>query len=151
MNKPLTFLLLFGILLFPSFSFASPLTPENILRGINEERTKAGLSILEKSISTEQVAKAKIEDMAQYDYFAHSNPTTGKPYQDFFPVPDSNYSGPSYRYRGEILGRNFKTSEDLIQAWMNSPTHRHAMLNSVYTNTGIAILDGVIVQEFSNY
>lgn len=150
MNKPLTTLIFLGILLFPSFSFASAVTPENILRLVNHERSLAGISDVAQDNALSEVASKRIQDMIQYNYWAHTNPVTNMRYRDFFPEIGENYAGPKYWYRGEILGRNFKTSESLVNGWMNSPTHKHAMLNGVYTKTGIAVSNGMVVQLFSN-
>jgi len=72
-----------------------------------------------------QVARARAEDMAQRNYFSHTNPDghlanymveqAGYLLPDFYPNNDNNI---------ESIGKNYATPADAWQAWKNSPAHR---------------------------
>jgi hypothetical protein len=47
-----------------------------------------------------------------------------------------------FLYAGENLAVNFSDSGDVINAWMNSPSHRSNILNHNFTETGIATAQG---------
>lgn len=141
MNKFFSYLFVLGILLFPSFSFASLITPEDILNGVNNERIKANVGVLERDPVLDMAANAKLEDIQKNRYFAHRNPDTNSYFFKFMP-----YS----RNRGEVLARGFKLSERVIRAWLNSPTHKHAILEKAYHKTGIAVTEDMVVQVFAN-
>lgn len=131
--------LFMALLLFPVASFASPITSENILESVNKERSKAGLSVLEHDTVLDMAAQAKLEEMKSRGYFGHKNPNSNLDFSKFLPWSKN---------RGEILARDFKTSKQVINAWMKSPTHKHAILNPVYNKTGIATSGSWVVQVF---
>ena len=50
-----------------------------------------------------------------------------------------------YKNFGELIGRaspvKYGKPEVFIQAWLNSPDHKNALLKSYYTDIGIGIVD----------
>ncbi len=52
---------------------------DEVIRLINEEREKQGLSLVTKSTELSKVARIKAEDMAENDYATHKSPTYGYP------------------------------------------------------------------------
>ncbi len=130
----------------PSF-----LTVEKIIIDTNLQRKDSNLPVLAESEKLDEAAAAKADDMFQNQYFDHVSPTGVGPGQLV-----QNY-GYNYILAGEnlILG-NFANEEELVKAWMDSPGHRANILNSRYTEIGIAVKKGtykgqnvwIAVQEF---
>lgn len=116
----------------------------------NKEREKKGLNRLKENKKLNQAAYKKGLNMFEENYWAHYSPT-GKDPWGFFST-----EGYKFAYAGENLARNFYTSEEVITAWLDSPTHRDNLLNPNYQEIGIAVLEGelkgqktiLIVQEF---
>ncbi len=106
-----------------------------MLKLINQERVKAGISELVMNPELVGVARLKSQDMINNNYFAHTSPTYGDPFRMM-----SSF-GVEYRYAGE----NLSGSPDVELAHnslMNSPGHRKNILNPNYTHIGIGIVDG---------
>ncbi len=128
----------------------SDITVEQVIDGTNVERQKLGLPPLHANESLSKAAQAKAQNMFAENYWAHFSPS-GKDPWGFI-----TGSGYRFSYAGENLARNFYTSDEVVKAWMNSPTHRANLLNPHYQDIGIAVVDGVllgqkttlIVQEF---
>lgn len=168
MNKPLTSLFVLGLLLLPSFSFALPVTPENILNGVNEERARLGLSTLTRSTYLDTVAQNKLTDIVEYGYFAHDNPITGEKAFKFFADAEGQYH---YNYSNENLAcghvfrpkdksalhkclntshiNQYPSTEALVNAWINSAGHYRNIKNPLYQETGIAMNGNLTIQVFA--
>jgi len=109
-------------------------TIEEIISFINTERTNAGLGSVRVNSTLNSAAYAKSKDMSVNNYFAHTSPTG---VSDIFFI---NQSGYKYRAVGMNLARgDFKSSSDLVQAWMNSEGHRKNILASFGKEIGIGI------------
>ena len=52
-----------------------------------------------------------------------------------------------YEYAGENLARNFLFSNGVVDAWMNSKTHKENILRKEYTEVGFAVENGVLNGE----
>lgn len=102
----------------------------------NGDRSATGLQELAMNPTLVAVAQAKANDMAEKSYFAHTSPEGIEPWHWFETV------GYSYAHAGENLAINFSDSADVEHAWMNSPAHRDNILNSKYTEIGIATAQG---------
>lgn len=74
--------------------------------------------------------------MLTYGYWAHVSPTGVTPWH-WFDVVGYNYSA-----AGENLAKNFSSSSGVMSAWMASPEHRANVLDSRYTDVGIAVVHG---------
>lgn len=123
----------------------SDITYNNILNGVNQERYNAGIDILQSNSELDKVANDKLQDMLKYNYWSHTNPTTGATFYSWF---DKEFY--SYKYAGENLARDYNTVQETVRAWMDSPTHKENMLKEQYTQTGIAISGSLVVQLFSD-
>ncbi len=107
---------------------------DGIIYYTNIERQKAGLKLLTKNIKLNRSASAKTDDMFTNQYFEHTSPG-GKTAADL--VKDEGYT---FQIVGENLALGiFETDKTLVQAWMNSPTHRANILNPKYTEMGAAV------------
>jgi hypothetical protein len=102
----------------------------------NETRLTDGLTPLTVNPLLARAAQLKADDMAAKGYFAHTSPDGVTPWHWFAEA--------GYRYlrAGENLAVNFVDSEDVIQAWMDSPKHRENMVNAGYAEIGIATAKG---------
>ncbi len=102
----------------------------------NGDRATSELGLLRTNPLLTLAAQAKANDMAQKGYFAHTSPDGTTSWAWFKQV------GYNYSYAGENLAVDFSDSTDVENAWLNSPTHRANLLNSHYTEIGIATAVG---------
>lgn len=127
----------FGIIaLTPTPAELSTITTNRIVQLTNNERKKVGLSELTVSGLLTQAAAAKGQHMLDEDYFAHISPSGVTPW--FW----MNKVGYSYQVAGENLAIDFVEAEDVVAAWLASPTHKDNMLHSSYTQTGVGVVSG---------
>lgn len=103
----------------------------------NTSRSERQVPTLTPNTTLEYAAQLKANDMAQFGYFAHNSPQGKNPWYWF------TRAGYDYVYAGENLAVNFSDSNEVGQAWMNSPAHRDNILNGKYTEIGIATAQGV--------
>ena len=130
----------------------SNIDQKKLIELTNIERQRKGLTPVLENDALDKAAKLKAANMFEENYWAHFAPS-GKTPWDF--ILGSGYK---FTFAGENLARNFYSSDELVIAWMNSPTHRDNLLNSNYKDIGIAVVDGVlngqkttlVVQEFGN-
>lgn len=106
----------------------------------NHERANFGLPELHQSDRLQQAAAAKASDMLEKDYFDHLTPTGKTPWEF---IKEADYI---YIKAGENLAIDFSDLNDVVPAWMASPSHRANILKSDYREIGIAVLTG----EFKN-
>lgn len=116
----------------------SNITIDQVIELTNSEREKLGLPPLSKNSELNQAAVQKAQNMFSENYWAHFAPS-GKTPWDFI-----TGSGYRFSFAGENLAKNFQKSDDVVKAWMNSPTHKENLLNSKYRDIGIAVEDGVL-------
>ncbi len=102
----------------------------------NEDRIENSLQPLKINPVLESAAELKAQDMALKGYFAHYGPDGSAPW-DWM-----KKAGYEFIYAGENLAIDFTDSEDVDDAWMNSPTHKANILNPKYTEVGIATIKG---------
>ncbi len=114
----------------------SAVLPSVLTELTNEERTNASFSVLKENELLNKAASLKAADMATKGYFAHVSPEGKKPWNW---VQDVGYK---YQYAGENLAVNFKDSEDVTVAWMNSPTHKANIVKAQYTEIGTGVATG---------
>jgi len=115
------------------------LSSKNVIDIINEYRTSNGsLVILKESPKLNISAEKKLQDMFTNQYFEHASPSG----VDVGDLGDS--VGYAYIVIGENLALgNFKNDRSLVDAWMASPGHKDNILNKRYTETGVAVGQGV--------
>ncbi len=127
------------------------LSSKTVIQLTNAERTKVGTGILKENALLNKAAESKIDDMFAGQYFEHVSPT-GKGPADII-----EKTGYAYIVVGENLAEGaFESNAELIAGWMNSPGHRENILNSKYTEIGVAVRQGIYkdakvwmaVQEF---
>ncbi|AGX04333.1 MULTISPECIES: CAP domain-containing protein [Bacillaceae] len=97
----------------------------------NAERTKNGLAALKSDSSLSGVAQEKSDDMQAKNYFSHTSPTYGSPFdmmRDF---------GVEYSTAGENIAMGQRSAEEVVDAWMKSEGHRKNILSSKFTHIGV--------------
>jgi hypothetical protein len=132
--------------------YATDITVDKIVQLVNEQRAKNNLDPLTVSTELSTAATAKAADMFKNNYWAHVSPTGTTPWQFI------TGSGYKYIYAGENLAKNFNASQEVVDAWMNSPTHRANLLKPEYKEIGMAVVNGklqgdettLVVQEFGS-
>ncbi len=102
----------------------------------NKVRGEHGVSTLSLNPDLSKAAANKASDMFGKNYWAHIAPDGITPWVF---IKNSGYD---YLYAGENLGRGFSDSQDLVNAWMASPSHRDNMLSDKYKDVGFAITTG---------
>ncbi len=105
---------------------------ERTLQLLNHIRELSQVSPLIESSALDQAAAAKLADMQTAGYFAHTSPDGSNPW-DFI-----SRAGYDYQFAGENLAVSYPDADSQHQAWMQSPTHCTNMLDSRYTEVGLA-------------
>lgn len=118
--------------------YASDITPERVIELTNQERVAVGLPPLKLNEKLSQGAQLKAGDMFAFDYWSHESPSGREPWE-FFREADYDY-----RVAGENLARDFMEAEDVIEAWMESPTHKENIVNPKYQDIGVAVVNGTL-------
>lgn len=100
---------------------------------INQQRINNGLPALKVDDEVQRVAKIKAQDMVDNNYFSHTSPTYGSPFDMLksFKI--------SYNSAGENIAGNSSNS-GAVNAWMNSSGHKANILNSSFNYTGIGVV-----------
>lgn len=107
-----------------------------VVRLVNVERQKRGLSALKINWEVSRVARYKSVDMRDKNYFSHTSPTYGSPFamlQSF---------GVSFQAAGENIAAGQASAEEVMRGWMNSAGHRQNILSPMYTQIGVGLAQG---------
>lgn len=127
-----------------------PPNKEELLRLVNEERAKAGVTPLDAEKTLEMSAQYKADDLNARNYFTHEDPTTGKNNGILWAY--DNGAACSYISENLVDTTNARLVDDVnreaVASWLNSPSHRQALLDARYETTGFGISNGKIVQHF---
>ncbi len=102
-----------------------------VLQLVNAERSKQGLSSLTLSSKLTAVANEKARDMAENNYFSHTSPTYGSPFDMM------QRFGIKYSAAGENIAFGQQTAQEVMNAWMASSGHRANILNPNFEQIGI--------------
>lgn len=128
---------------------------------INAERKKRGLSALEWSYSLNRIARRYSQDMAERNFFSHTDPE-GKCFMDRYKeegftcrlrvgnttclgaeniAQDNLYR--SILYRNGIPSYDWNTEDEIaasiVKGWMNSKAHRENILTPYFKHQGIGL------------
>lgn len=109
---------------------------QEVIRLVNNIRKEKGLNALTYDWELSRVARYKSQDMKDNNYFSHTSPVYGSPYQMM------KHFGISYRSAGENIAKGYATPQAVVNAWMNSPGHRANILNASYTHIGVGYVSG---------
>lgn len=104
---------------------------KEVVRLVNEIRAKNGLNPLTEDWELSRIARYKSRDMKDNNYFSHTSPTYGSPFNMM------KSFGISYKTAAENIAKGQATPQAVVNAWMNSAGHRANILNSSYTKIGV--------------
>lgn len=120
-----------------TYSSATDLSPDNIASAINKARSQRNISTLSYNLRLAAAADFKAHDMVTRSYFSHTDPD-GKYIWD--KISEEGYK--PYTVLGENLAVDFFSTEGLMAAWIESPTHRANILNADFKDQGVGVADG---------
>ncbi len=130
--------------IFPNPGKADSAMVARVLELLNKDRQAASLEALQLNPILSSSALAKANDIVAKDYFAHISPDGKKPW-DW--IDRGQYA---YAIVGENLAMNFTTALSVHKALMNSPSHKHNIMNDKYSDIGLAMVSGEIEGKKTN-
>jgi len=124
-----------------------------LIDSVNMERAKMALPPLRAHIDLETSAQRHAQDMKNRDYFSHENPdglrSNDRIKATGYGIINAQECRCSYKvYLGENLAKGQTTIEQVVREWMESPTHRDAILSKDYDEIGVGIVDDIWVLNF---
>ena len=142
----------YTFLLSKSSFFLSSVLPSALVDITNNNRLSKNISALKPNLLLNHAAQSKAEDMAKKEYFSHTSPNGLSPW--YWMLKE----GYMFQVAGENLALNFYGSQEVVNAWMNSSTHKKNILNEKFSDIGIGVARGVykgkeaifIVQMFAS-
>jgi uncharacterized protein YkwD len=114
----------------------STVLPAVIVDLTNSERVNNDLTPLQRNSVLDVAANLKAQHMANNQYFSHYSPDGVSPWYWF------NQANYAFVNAGENLAIHFTDSDEVVDAWMNSPTHRANIVNGAYTEIGVGAVSG---------
>lgn len=129
----------------PTVNFTAPINVENdhelvqeILATVNEYRSSLGLSALNDHKTSEKLALSHSAYMAEQNKASHDN---------FFQRSDY------LRDRGadavsENVAYGYQSAQKVLEAWLDSPSHKAALEGEEFTHTGIAVVSSEVGIKF---
>lgn len=115
---------------------------KQILDITNVIRARHDLEMLEWDDETAQVAYAHSKDMAEEDYFSHESEKYGT-LADRLKAADI-----IYELAGENIAANYTDAPAVVEGWLNSESHREALLNNEYSHLGVGVYRKHYTQNF---
>ncbi|MBR0596884.1 hypothetical protein KCX82_03250 [Clostridiales bacterium BAD-6] len=104
---------------------------QQVIDLVNKERAAAGLPALTLNTKLAGVAEKKAEDLRDKNYFSHTSPTYGSPFDMM------KQFGITYKAAGENIARGQQTPSAVMNGWMNSQAHKNNILNKNFTQIGV--------------
>ncbi len=111
--------------------------PSVLVSLTNSTRQEEHLPALSVNPRLTEAAAMKAEDMALKGYFSHVSPEGRSPWYWL------DTAGYDYLRAGENLAVDFVDTKDVVDAWMQSPSHRANILKQSYTEIGTATATGI--------
>ncbi len=117
-----------------------------VIRLVNEERTKQGLSPYTYNATLESSAQDYAAHMESEKCFSHT--ACGSTLKERMHASGYYQGGGKSYYYGENIARGQKTAQKVMTDWMNSPPHKAAILSSKYKEIGVGKSGTYWVQHF---
>ncbi|MFF3848388.1 CAP domain-containing protein [Streptomyces sp. NPDC002328] len=103
-----------------------------VVRLVNEERSKVGCSPVSSNSSLAALAQAYSEDMAARGFFDHTDPDGASPWDRAAKAGITDLGG-------ENIARGQADAAAVMEAWMNSTGHRANILNCDFKTLGVGV------------
>lgn len=104
-----------------------------VIRLVNLERAKVGRTALVENKELTNLARLKSQDFINKNYFSHTSPTYGSPFDMM-----KKY-GISYTSAAENIAAGQRTAAEVMNSWMNSTGHKANILNSTFNQIGVGV------------
>ena len=108
---------------------------QNVMELVNQQRAANGCPPLAVNQAMTTAAYEHSQDMAVNGYFAHDTPSGVTPWTR---MKDLGYTEPA----AENIAEGYRTPQEVVNGWMNSPGHRQNILNCSYKAAGVGYYDG---------
>ena len=115
-----------------------PQEAKDVIIYINNYRAGNGLNPLEINYDLCFYSSIRVEEIKTV--WSHTRPDGTNGYDLI----------PQNKYAGENLARKFKEPDKVFNAWIQSPSHLDNIINSNYTQIGVAYSNGYWVTMFSS-
>lgn len=107
----------------------------------NDIRTHLSLNTLIENKNLSMAAYDKAQDMMIGQYFAHTGPD-GRSVRDWL-----GKAGYHYNVAGENLAMGFASANQVVDAWVKSPTHYANLIDKDFTEIGVGMISGAYLGE----
>ena len=108
----------------------------DMLARVNRERGRRGLSPLRRHPYLDDAAQAHADDMFARRYYSHDSPNGNTA------IDRVAARGYRARYAGENIARGQYSVDEVMDGWMQSPTHREHLLSPVFNDVGFGLKFG---------
>jgi uncharacterized protein YkwD len=102
-----------------------------VINLINQKRAAEGLPGYSNQSQLTSAARTHSDDMACNNFFSHTSPTTGSPFDRI------TAAGYGYSAAGENIAAGYGSPSALVEGWMSSAGHRANILSEGFTQIGI--------------
>lgn len=133
----------------PDILGTASFSAEQIVALTNQKRVQNGVGALTINSQLSSAAGAKAANMLSENYWAHNSPSGKTPWTFI------SAAGYRYLYAGENLARDFSDAGSVVDAWMNSPSHRSNLLDPNFREIGVFVTlgdltgrEGTLVVQF---
>ncbi|GAA4568486.1 CAP domain-containing protein [Planotetraspora kaengkrachanensis] len=114
---------------------ARTFTSKKVVQLVNVERAKAGCRPLRLDLRLVRSAQVHSAEMAKSNVFDHNSPDGETPW--------ARMAEAGYKDGGaENIARGYRSAEEAVRGWMNSPGHSRNVLNCRLVATGVAVALG---------
>lgn len=129
--------------LFPSHGYA--IDAAKIITEVNDERVARGLTPLAQNRMLDNASLQKAISLSKIQSLIHTKSQDGVAWSFI------NDAGYLYEIAGENLAVNFQNEEEIVDHWMNSPSHRENILRPDFADVGVAVAQGKYEGETADY
>jgi hypothetical protein len=116
----------------------STIDAQDLMNRINDQRSQRFIPTLNTNSKLISAASGKADDMLKRSYFSHVDPDGNYVWGR---IEAAGYA--PYLTLGENLAMDFNSASDVVDAWMNSPTHRSNIVNPKFQDQGLASVAGL--------
>lgn len=108
---------------------------------INIERESRNLQPLALDPNLMMAARFHSQEMADLRFFSHRSPHHGRAFYRAEMFGHENIQDHVWGVQENIAG-NTRSPQEVVTAWMNSPSHRAAILGETFLTIGVGIVQG---------